>query len=289
MELARRASLERSGSQACGPEPRSFQVRDLMVEVELNPMLRSPGNYDDSDVERAWTTLIGNIRSYMADSKSVIVRGGNPVFRTRFSKVSLGLQFGTLGERCHWVDGKLFAMNRESEEGLPFHRTTTLNTFIDWVDDTSTCGNFLDGKDLDPSAPAWMKPLLDSTAAWNQTMHLRFTPKATKGKKSSPAVTIEEHEPSIIRSPTWTSQGWKLVTHPGFVTFPHHDCCGMGTYVIGTSGAKVWSVIRPKRDSCPQDIEGLSAAFQTAARMSPQGMFSGADVATVVLEAGDIM
>ena len=260
-----------------------------MVELELDPMLRSPGHHDDSDVEQAWKKVIGDIRSYMADSKSVVVRGGNLVFRTRFSKESMDLQFGTLGQRCEWVDGVLFAMQREAYDDVPVHRRTTLNKFIDWVDDTTTCGNFLDGKDLNPIAPVWMKPVLDSAAAWNQTMHLRFTQKARKGKKSSPAVVIGDQGPSVIGSPTWTSQGWKIVTHPGFVTFPHHDCCGMCTYVIGTSGAKIWGVMRPKRGSCPQAVEGLSDAFRTAMGMSPQGTFTGADIATVVLEAGDIM
>ena len=63
----------------------------------------------------------------------------------------------------------------------------------------------------------------------------------------------------------------------------------MCTYVIGTSGAKVWCVMRPKRDLCPKDVEGLSNAFHTATDMSPDGTFPGADLATVVLEAGDVM
>ena len=288
-ELARRASLERSRSEERSPDSDAFKADQLIVELELDPILRSSGVSDCSAAERAWKGLVGEISSHMARSTSVVVRGGNPSLSTNFSKASMELQFGSLGQSCEWVDGVLFAIKREAVNDIPFHRTTTLKDFVDCVEDTTTCGNFLDSKDLNPSVPMWMTPLLDSTVAWNQTMHLKFTQKAKKNKKSSPSVVIEPGGPSVIRSPTWTSQGWRLVTHPGFVTFPHHDCCGMCTYVIGTSGAKIWGVIRPKRDSCPKDVEGLSDAFHAATDLRPQGTFSGADVATVCLEKGDIM
>lgn len=83
--------------------------------------------------------------------------------------------------------------------------------------------------------------------------------------------------------------GHPRVTQSEFVMFPHHDYCRMCTYIIGMSGAKVWCVMCPKHDSCPKDIEGLSNVFHTAMDMSPEGTFSSADLATIILEAGDIM
>jgi hypothetical protein len=91
MELTRQASLEHSSSEACGLKPSSFKVQDLMLELELNTILRSSGNYNNSDIEWAWKMLIGNIWSYMADSKSVIVCDSNLLFQTRFSKMSMDL------------------------------------------------------------------------------------------------------------------------------------------------------------------------------------------------------
>ena len=122
----------------------------------------------------------------------------------------MDLQFGTLSQRCQWVDGVLLVMKQKANENLPFHRITTLNTFIDQVEDMSTYGNFLDGKDLNLSSPTWMKPLLDSTAAWNQPMHLRFTQKAKQGKEGLPMVIIDDKGMTIIQSPTWTSQGYPI-------------------------------------------------------------------------------
>ena len=89
-ELARWASLKHSSSEACSPEPDSFQVQELMVELEIDPVLRSLGNNNDSNIEKAWKTLVGNIQSHMADSKSVVVWGGNPVFRTKIFQGGYG-------------------------------------------------------------------------------------------------------------------------------------------------------------------------------------------------------
>lgn len=286
-ELAKCASLELSGLEDHVPDPDAFRVRDLIVELDLHPILRTPGDHDADMVQRAWTQLIGEIKSHLSQSTTVVIRGWTPALSLRFSKPFMALHFGNLGQRCQWVDGILVAANRESSDTIPVHRTTTLNAFIDEVDNPSTCGNFLDGKDTTPSVPAWAAPLLDSTSAWNHTMHLRFTQKPKK--KKVPKVTVEESGPTSIRAATWTSQGWRLVTHPGYVTFPHHDCCGMATYVIANVGAKVWAVMRPKRTLCPDSLEGLSEVFHRAITLSREGTFSEADVATVCLEEGDVM
>ncbi|KAG8220308.1 hypothetical protein J3R82DRAFT_3500 [Butyriboletus roseoflavus] len=165
----------------------------------------------------------------------------------------------------------------------------TMERFIDLVEDPTVCRNFLDSKDTNPSPPMWVMPLLNSTFAWNHTMHLQFTQSTQKKKKKPSKVVVGEQGPSVIHSGTWTSQGWRLVTHPGFITFPHCDCSGMCTYIIGNSGAKIWAVMCPKRVLCPDSSEQLSEILRHAITMSLEGRFSEADVATVCLEEGDIM
>ncbi|KAF8134211.1 hypothetical protein EV363DRAFT_1160900 [Boletus edulis] len=224
----------------------------------------------------------------MARSTSVVVRGCTPQLRLRFSKASMQLQFGNLAQRCEWLEGTLLAASEEQDDEesvVPPHMITSLQQFIDLVEDTGICGNYLDGKDLNPCPPLWATPLFDSTNAWNHTMHLRFTPL---GKKKD-CVEIDEGGPKVIRSPTWSSQGWRLITHPGYVTLPHHDCCGMCTYVVGNAGAKVWATMRPKRGKCPSSLQGLVEAFTIATTLSEQGTFPDADIATVCLEEGDML
>ncbi|KAG6370279.1 hypothetical protein JVT61DRAFT_12230 [Boletus reticuloceps] len=285
--MARSASAERSGSEGCSSEPEAFRVSELIVELELDPVLRTPDDYDDDQVLRTWVDFTGRIQQLLAQSTSVVVRGWTPTLPLKFSKKFLAHQIGNLGQRCQWIEGIRFANRDEASDEKSYHEVTSLETFLDLADDPNVCGNFLDSKNVNPSPPSWMDPLLDSTTAWNQTMHLNFTKSKSKKKKCE--VNAESNGPAVIRSGTWTSQGWRLLTHPGFVTFPHYDCCGVCTYVVGNDGAKVWAVIRPKRGACPNSVGGLSGILEAAAVVSSEGRFSDADVATVCLERGDTM
>ncbi|KAF8414637.1 hypothetical protein L210DRAFT_3658740 [Boletus edulis BED1] len=291
-ELASRQSLEasESGSEPCGSGSDPFRVNELIVEIELDQVLRAPDGEDHKALESAWESLIHRIRTYMSKSTSVVIRGWTPQLRLRFSKASMSLQFGDLGMRCQWVDGCIVAANRDfkPEKQAAYHKFTTMAELIEKVEDPTVCGNFLDGKDMNAGTPVWAKPLIDSTIAWEHTMHLRFLKQASTRNKD-PEVEIVEDAPEVIRSGTWSSQGWRLVTHPGFLTLPHHDCCGMGTYVVGNSGAKLWAVMRPKRDVCPSSLKGLRSSLTIASELSPEGEFSDADIATVCLEEGDVM
>ncbi|KAG6378035.1 hypothetical protein JVT61DRAFT_13715 [Boletus reticuloceps] len=207
----------------------------------------------------------------------------------KFSKKSLAHQVSNLRQSCQWIKGTQFAAREEGTEEMSYHEVTTLERFLNLVDDLNICGNFLDSKDVNPSPPTWMGPLLDSTTAWNQTMHLNFTKSKSRSKKKQSEINAQSNGPAMIRSGTWTSQGWQLMTHPGFVTFPHYDCCGVCTYVVGNNGAKIWAVIRPKQGLSPKSLEGLSQALETAALLSPEDHFLDADVAMVCLEREDTM
>ncbi|KAG6371345.1 hypothetical protein JVT61DRAFT_9541 [Boletus reticuloceps] len=121
----------------------------------------------------------------MAQSTSVVIRGCTPQIRLRFSKASMALQFGNLAQRCQWLEGTLLVVNEQEDNPaslVPVHMVMSLENFIDLVTDTAVCGNYLDGKDLNPCPPLWVTPLFDSTNAWNQKMHLRFSqpPKRKK-------------------------------------------------------------------------------------------------------------
>lgn len=181
----------------------------------------------------------------MSQSTSVVVRGWTTELSLRLSKASMALQFGDLRFHCQWVDATLLTASRGIDEPIPYHKKTMLEIFVELAEDPTTCGNFLDGKDMNPTPPMWSKPLLDSTITWEHTMHLRFTQQAGL-KKKVPALLCEEAPPSLIHSATWSSQGWRLVTHPRYLTLPHHDCCGMGAYVVGNTRAKIWAIMRPK-------------------------------------------
>lgn len=290
-ELASRPSLEgsHSGSEPCGSGPEAFRVGELLVEIELDEALRAPGCEDPDAVEKKWKVLIDRIRTYMSRSMSVVIRGWTPELNLKFSQMSMALQFGDLGMRSQWADGCRVAASRDRKGGMgEHHRITTMSEFIKLAEDPTVCGNFLDGKDVNMGGPMWAKPLLHSSIAWEHTMHLRFLKQAAS-KDKDPEVEFQQSPPEVIRSGTWTSLAWRLVTHAGYLTLAHFDCCGLGTYVIGNVGAKLWAVIRAKRNVCPSRLKELQKCLENAADLSPEGEFSNADIATVCLEEGDVM
>ena len=71
----------------------------------------------------------------------------------KFLKCSMALHFGGLGNRCQWIDGVQLATARHAEVEQSFHQVTTMERFLDLIEDTNTCGNFLDAKDMNPSLP----------------------------------------------------------------------------------------------------------------------------------------
>lgn len=289
-ELASRPSLERSdsGSVKCTSDADAFRVGDLVVEIELDEALRRPGLVDEATLEKKWKTLIETIRAHMSRSTAVVIRRWTPELSLQFSKMSMALQFGELGMRCQWSDGCSLARNREKKVKSEYHKVTTMSEFIELAEDPTVCGNFLDGKNLNAGIPMWARPLLDSNNAWEHTMHLRFVQQAAT-KDHVPGIQFEDAPPEVIRSGTWTSQGWRLVTHGGYFTHFHHDCCGLGTHVMGDVGGKVWAILRAKQNACPSSVKELRKCMTNAVELSPDGRFPDADIAVVCLDAEDIM
>jgi hypothetical protein len=100
--------------------------------------------------------------------------------------------------------------------------------------------------------------------------------------------------PSKIPGPTlchydmWRKQNWEILTHGGFVTFPHHDAAGLCTYVYVESGAKLWAIFRPYITGEPPREWDLRQSMD--AMWSPQGYKKPFNQAgTILLEPGDIL
>jgi hypothetical protein len=52
--------------------------------------------------------------------------------------------------------------------------------------------------------------------------------------------------PQLIRFDNWRSQAWDLITHAGFLTYPHHDANGLCTYTFTQCGMKIWGSLQFK-------------------------------------------
>ena len=134
--------------------------------------------------------------------------------------------------------------------------------------------------------PLWATPLFQFIAMWNHMMHLWFS---QKGKKKDNGVEINVGGPRMIQAAIWTLQGWRLLKHSRYITFPHHDCCGLCTYVVENAGAKLWVIMCLKKAKYPILLQELIEMFQTATSPSAEGKYSNADIATVCLKEGDVM
>ncbi|KAG6376662.1 hypothetical protein JVT61DRAFT_1656 [Boletus reticuloceps] len=101
----------------------------------------------------------------------------------------------------------IIATNTDVKEGKEamYHNFTSMVEFIEKVEDLNICRNFLDGKDMNAGTPVWAKPLIDSTIAWERTMHLRFLKQASM-RNNDLEVEIMQEPPKVIHSRTLSSQ-----------------------------------------------------------------------------------
>ena len=53
--------------------------------------------------------------------------------------------------------------------------------------------------------------------------------------------------------------GWDIMTHGGFLMYPHHDACGLCTYVTVQSGMKIWAYV----DTLMKSGKGSKAVYKT--------------------------
>jgi hypothetical protein len=273
-----------AGSHSTAITNNTCHVSDMVIVVELEDVLRNPDRYPTADVSVALQRLTEEVKTHMAHSKSVVVRGWRRDLRYDFSPLALQLHVGDLGQRAQWLEGFQFAKNRDRDEKDrdEYHKSTTLNEFIAEMANPDLCGNWLDSNNLHPNPPSFIPPLLDSTKAWNETYHLRFYSNGLK------KYNITYDGPAALRSSNWSSAGWRLITHPGFVTHPHHDCCGFGTYVVAEAGCKMWGVMRPKVERCGQPMRNLFTEFERMVDLIG-GVGYDCDVVTVCLEENDVM
>lgn len=97
------------------------------------------------------------------------------------------------------------------------------------------------------------RDLDDSALAWEVTRDLYSNPKTRpKGLVG----------PQLIRYDNWRSQAWDLITHGGFLTYPHHDANGLCTYTYIQCGMKIWAALQLKGSTARtprQDLLELNA------------------------------
>lgn len=125
------------------------------------------------------------------------------------------------------------------------------------------------------------RPLSDNVNARSILMNDCYIPRTgANADKSFLGVQAPHGDAERLR-------GWDLITHGGFLTYPHHDAAGLCTYVTCRSGTKIWGYIDPpsnwgmKRNDLFRMWDALFDKFATSPARFPIG--------SLLLEPGDTL
>lgn len=108
--------------------------------------------------------------------------------------------------------------------------------------------------------------------------------------KSSKGVESGLVGPQLMHFDNWRGSGWDVITHGGFLTYPHHDAAGLLTFSYMRAGAKLWGYIA--LDSVDENdqgavIKGWSDYYSRP--MATETFDKGVVVGTILLERGGVL
>ncbi|KAG6369558.1 hypothetical protein JVT61DRAFT_14261 [Boletus reticuloceps] len=152
-----------------------------------------------------------------------------------------------------------------------------MEEFLTLADDEAECLNLLDLPNYQPEVPIFVRPMSDNVNAKAATMNVNHLPKTGKNKDK------EYYGVQTVR-------GWDLMTHGGFVTYPHHDASGLCTYMNVRSGTRIWAYIDTATDT-PKGT-GTSALFSewdTLFLGSCMSQDADLPIGTLLLARGDTL
>jgi hypothetical protein len=137
----------------------------------------------------------------------------------------------------------------------------------------------------------------DDARAFELTKHDSFAKlwKRLPADESKP-YTIPKHNqeqvvagPQVIRMCTWQMMQWNLLTHAGFVTFPHKDANGLCTWIYSHTGVKIWAIIEPKCTTQHNTRNKLNELHRRICYSETEQLAENADIFTTFLSPGDIL
>ena len=83
---------------------------------------------------------------------------------------------------------------------------------------------------------------------------------------------------------------WNLLTHPGFVTYPHKDANDLCTWIYAHQGVKVWGILRPTYNAEKGSKEDVFKAHDAMVRPPADLSWDNeSEMYTIFLAAGDLL
>lgn len=96
--------------------------------------------------------------------------------------------------------------------------------------------------------------------------------------------------PQTMHFDSWRSGGWDVMTHAGFLTYPHHDAGGLLTFSYVRTGAKLWGYVQ--LDDVDNEDQGMVITRWTdyySTPMATETYNKNVKIGTIVLEPGSIL
>lgn len=94
----------------------------------------------------------------------------------------------------------------------------------------------------------------------------------------------------IVHFDNWRSSAWDVITHGGFLTYPHHDSVGQMVYAYIRTGAKLWGYLKQAEvDHSDQDAVLKVWSGYYSAPMAADTYNKGVKLGMVLLEPESVL
>ncbi|KAI9452333.1 hypothetical protein HD554DRAFT_2043720 [Boletus coccyginus] len=261
---------------------RAPRAQDYRYDAD-RPMLVELA-YDGRDAGALWRMTM-EIETALSKGCAVLVRGWEPTPALDFTMDSIQMFRPTMMQDVVAQDAIMRA--KEQKKGTDaklydIHRKLTMKAFIAAGDEEEECLNLLDLPNLQPDVPIFLRPLSDNVNARSATMNDCHLPR--KGGNANKNL----HGVQVITGDSEKIRGWDLLTHGMFLTYSHHDACGLATYMTVRSGVKIWAIADTTK-STSSSRESLFAEWDKMFMRTMDMKVPNVSLGTVVIRVGDTL
>ncbi|KAL4061811.1 hypothetical protein J3A83DRAFT_4197074 [Scleroderma citrinum] len=245
------------------------------------PMLVELKYQDDA---KSIQGLVSRIQDALSLGSAILVHGWDPKPTLDFTVEDIQLYRPTMAQSVSVQDTALCAgeqtLGRKADLSK-VHNTTTIEKFIWDADEEKVCMNLLDLPNPQPDVPIFLRELSDTINAKLMTMNDCYLPDTSKNCDKC------YYGVQAILGDTERLQGWDLLMHGGFLTYPHHNAGSLCTYVTVRSGSKIWGYF----DTPGSDIarwDDLFKAWDNIFQDNIALTFKKCNLGTILLEQDPI-
>lgn len=128
---------------------------------------------------------------------------------------------------------------------------------------------------------------MDDANSFTATIREAYIDKQGRSGKGKPTDLLG---PQFMHVDSQKANGWDVMTHPCFITYPHHDAGGYLTYSYVRSGSKIWAYIdldRVDEENQTDVLQRWDAYYATA--MASETFQENVKVGSVLLEKGSVL